>query len=241
MSYKADLEMQLRESYKLIREYEKIVLLTSSPKEKASARVNIEDQWEIVKEALDMYIRLCQRLHVDLAEDIVELVAHFPQYDVPSPSLTFTTRQSIKPMNVFISYDQEDEQLCSLLIKHMQLLSREGVINEWHNRQINPGELYKDAIDQHFNAAQLILLLISADYIASDYCYGTEMTRALQRHAAHEARVIPIILRPVDWRSAPFGGLKALPMNGEPITAWADLDQAFLAVVNEIRKVVNEK
>ncbi|HEY1352706.1 MAG TPA: toll/interleukin-1 receptor domain-containing protein [Ktedonobacteraceae bacterium] len=238
MSYRADLEAHIRASYKLIQEYENIVLLTSSPREKASARAAIEDQWEMIKETLDTYLVLCRRLTLDLAPDIAELVAHFPQSDLAGLPAPVPVRPPGKAIKVFISYALEDEQWCSLLLKHMQLLRREGYIEQWYRRQISPGMEWNDVICQQLDSSQLILLLISPDYMNSDYCYNIEMARALQRQAAHEAIVLPIILRPVDWRGAPAGQLKALPTDNRALTVWPDLDQALLSVVNEIRLAV---
>ncbi len=86
--------------------------------------------------------------------------------------------------------------------------------------------------------ASVILLLISPDFMASDYCYSIKMQRALQRHATHKAHVIPIILRPVDWHGAPFGELQYLPLDGKPVTTWDNLDEAFLDVARGIRKAI---
>ncbi|MEM7794112.1 MAG: TIR domain-containing protein [Cyanobacteria bacterium P01_C01_bin.118] len=78
--------------------------------------------------------------------------------------------------------------------------------------------------------ADIILLLISADFIASDYCYEIELQQAMERHQAGEARVIPIILRPADWQNTPFSELQAFPTNAKPITSWSDRDEAWLNV-----------
>jgi hypothetical protein len=85
--------------------------------------------------------------------------------------------------------------------------------------------------------AHIVLLLVSADFLASNYCYDIEVTRAMARHEAGEARVIPIILRPVDWQSAPFGQLQALPKDGRPVRSWPDPDEAFLDIALGIRSV----
>jgi tetratricopeptide (TPR) repeat protein len=95
-------------------------------------------------------------------------------------------------------------------------------------------------INQHLNSAQIILLLVSPDSMDSDYCYGIEIKRAVERHERGEARVIPIILRAVYWREAPFGKLQALPKDAKPITSWPDRDEAFFNVVEGIRKAVEE-
>ena len=107
-------------------------------------------------------------------------------------------------------------------------LKRQGVIREWYDREITAGAEWKGQIDQHLNVAGVILLLISADFLASDYCYDVEMTRALERHGQDEARVIPVILREVEgWQRAPFGKLQSLPTDGKPVTSWNIRDEAF--------------
>jgi hypothetical protein len=142
-------------------------------------------------------------------------------------------------IEVFFSYAHEDESLRDKLAKHLKLLERQGVIQGWHDRQILPGTEWQGQLDRHLETAQIILLLISADFLASDYCYDIEMKRALERHEAGDARVIPIILRPVDnWDQSPFGKLQALPKGGKPITRWPNEDEAFANVAQGIRAVV---
>src|SRR5215469_10050461 len=144
------------------------------------------------------------------------------------------------PIEVFYSYADADESLCRELDKHLSQLRRDGLITTWHKRQIVAGTDWTKALDSHLNTASVILLLISADFVASDYCYGVEMQRAMERHEAGEAHVIPILLRPVDWRSAPFGKLQALPGNGTPITQWRNRDAAFTDIVQGIRAALQE-
>ena len=99
------------------------------------------------------------------------------------------------------------------------------------------GEEWSDQIDSHLNTADIILLLVSADFIASDYCYENEMKRAMERHESGDAIVIPVILRPVDWSNAPFAKLQALPKNGKAITTWGNIDEAFTDVAKGIRRL----
>jgi hypothetical protein len=141
---------------------------------------------------------------------------------------------------VFFSYSHKDEELRDELEKHLSILKRQGVIAGWHDRKIGVGREWADEIDKHLNTADVILLLISADFMASDYCYDIEMKRALERHEAGEARVIPVILRPVDWRGAPFGKLQALPTDAQPVTKWSNRDEAFKNVAQGIRVAVKE-
>jgi tetratricopeptide (TPR) repeat protein len=144
------------------------------------------------------------------------------------------------PISVFYSYAHEDEALRDELEKHLNLLQRQGIIQAWHDRNITGGSAWEDQVDQHLEAAQLILLLISPDFLHSDYCYGTEMKRALARHAKGEAWVLPIHLRPVDWEGAAFTSLQALPTDARPVTAWRNRDQAFKNIAQGIRKATQE-
>ncbi len=143
-------------------------------------------------------------------------------------------------LTVFFSYAPADDHWQQELEKHLSLLKREGLIAGWHQRAILAGQEVAQAIDAHFTIARLILLLVSPDFLASDYCWGVEMQRAMERHEAGEAVVIPIIVRPVDWRTAIFARLQALPTAGEPITSalWHSPDDALLDVAQGIRKTV---
>jgi tetratricopeptide (TPR) repeat protein len=143
-------------------------------------------------------------------------------------------------IEVFYSYAHEDEPFRQELEKHLSLLKRQGVIAGWHDRHITAGAEWKGQIDQHLESAQIILLLISPDFMASDYCYDVEMTRALERHEQREARVIPVLLRYADWESAPFGKLQYLPRNRKPVKSWADQDEAFREIAKEIREVIQK-
>jgi hypothetical protein len=102
-----------------------------------------------------------------------------------------------KPSKSF-SPTHKDEDLRDELEKHLSILKRQGVITAWYDRNITAGTEWAGEIDQHLNTASVILLLISADFLASDYCYAIELTRAMERHEDKEARVIPVILREVD-------------------------------------------
>ncbi|MDZ8109027.1 MAG: toll/interleukin-1 receptor domain-containing protein [Nostoc sp. DedQUE12a] len=142
-------------------------------------------------------------------------------------------------IEVFLSYAPEDEALLEELVKHLSILQRHKVIKAWYDRQISAGAETNAEIDEHFNTARIILLLISADFLRSDDCYTT-VERAMKRHKAGEVRVIPIILRPVDYQGAVFTNLQPLPVDAKPVTQWTNLDAAFANVATGIRKVVEE-
>jgi tetratricopeptide (TPR) repeat protein len=143
-------------------------------------------------------------------------------------------------VSVFLSYAHEDEPLLRVLEKHLSLLKRQELISTWYDRQIAPGSGWSEEINQHLEQASIILLLVSPDFLASDYCYEIEMQRALERHEAGEALVIPIIMRPVDWKGASFARLQALPTDARAITIWSNQDEAFVDVVAGIRRAVED-
>ncbi len=143
-------------------------------------------------------------------------------------------------IKLFCSYAHEDEELLNKLKVQLSPLEREGLIELWHDRDISAGTEWEHEIDAHLDAAGIILLLISPDFMNSNYCYSVEMKQAIDRHNAGEARVIPILLRPTDWQGAPFRKFQALPTNAEPITCWRNRDEAFLNVVQGIRKDIQQ-
>jgi len=128
------------------------------------------------------------------------------------------------------------------LEKHLSILKREKLIKEWYDGKIIPGRLQDREIGQNLARAEIVLLLISSDFIGSDYCWGNEMNQALKKHRRGAVRVIPIILRPVEdgWKGTVFGRLRALPRDGKPVTTWSNRDRAWADVVNGIRAAIGD-
>jgi TIR domain len=143
-------------------------------------------------------------------------------------------------VELFFSYSHQDEGLRNELEKHLSVLRRQGVIDIWTDHRIGPGEEIGGEIDRHLESADIILLLVSSDFLNSNYCIDIELKRAMERHERGEARVVPVILRPCDWQSAPFGGLKALPADGKPVTKHQSLDDAFVEVARAIREIAQQ-
>lgn len=143
-----------------------------------------------------------------------------------------------RPVEVFISYAHKDEELRDQLAKFLAILVHQNLIAPWHGRQIMPGEDWEEKIDTHLNSAQMILLLVSTDFLASRYCYGVEFKRAMERREAGEACVIPVILRPCEWKESPMRKLQALPRDGKPVVKWDRRDDAFLNVAEGIRHAI---
>jgi len=147
-------------------------------------------------------------------------------------------KQRKKKVELFYSYSHKDEKDKKELEKHLGILRRQGIISDWHFRKIGAGKEWEGEIKLHLNTARIILLLVSPNFIESDYCNDVEVKRAMQRHKNKEAIVIPVILRTVAWQKLPFGKLQALPEGAKPVNEWRSRDKAFKNIVEGIRRVV---
>lgn len=145
-----------------------------------------------------------------------------------------------EPIQIFFSYAHEDLHLVHALRRHLVIFDRQSVIKKWLDRAIAPGTDWHGVIDERLKRADIILLFVSANFFDSNYCYDAEMDEALRRHDAGEARVIPIIVRPCMWETAPFAVLQVVPSNAKPLTTWNDLDEACLDAARSIMRVVEE-
>jgi hypothetical protein len=143
-------------------------------------------------------------------------------------------------LKLFYSYSTKDEELRDELEAHLSLLRRQGIVEEWHFRNIVAGRNFEDDIDKNLETADVVLLLVSADFLHSEYCWNREMKRALERQSLGEARVIPIIVRPCDWSDAPFAKLEALPRDGKPVTKWENRDEAWTDVAKGLKASIEE-
>ena len=144
------------------------------------------------------------------------------------------------PVKVFYSYAHEDAELLEKLKTHLAGLKQRKLISEWHDGEITAGTDWGKEIAEHLASANVILLLISPDFISSDYVNDVELKKAIERHKEGTARVIPIILRPVNWDGLAFSNLKALPLDGRPVTRWPNRDEAFLDIAKGIEKTIGE-
>lgn len=144
-----------------------------------------------------------------------------------------------RKIKLFLSYSHEDEEMKMQLDKNLVMLKRSGKIEVWQDRMLMGGEVWDAAIARELAAADIILLLISADFNNSQYIWDKELKIALERHQRNEARVIPIILRTCEWSEMPYAGLQALPTGGKPISSFADRDVAYTDVAKGIRLVVD--
>lgn len=146
-----------------------------------------------------------------------------------------------KLVQIFIAYSRKDARLLGKLRTHLTPLTRGGEVKVWYDGEIRPGKEWEKEIKTHLHTSDIILLLVSADAIASNYFYDKEMPDALLRHEKGEAIVVPVILRPCDWQQTPLGFLQALPKDGLPVTDWKNWDKAFEDVAVALRKIVEER
>ena len=139
---------------------------------------------------------------------------------------------------VFISYSHKDEELRDQLEVQLSMLKRQGLVEVWHDRRLHPGDNLDLNINEELDAADVILLLVSPDFLASDYCYKIEKARALERHREGTARLISVVLRPCDWSHTDLRKYLVTPTDGKPITLWPNIDEAFLDVTKSIRQAI---
>ncbi len=143
-------------------------------------------------------------------------------------------------LNAFIAYSHADEIVKNALSKHLKPLTRLKLIEEWHDRKIKPGDEWDKIIIKKLEDSDIILLLVSIDFLNSEYCYDNELERAMERHEAGTARVIPVILRPCSWNHAPFAKLQVLPEGGKAVSKWDDQDEALSHIAESIMQAAKE-
>lgn len=145
------------------------------------------------------------------------------------------------PVKVFVSYSHRDEIFREELSNHLAVLRRQGIIELWHDRKISPGSGWEREVDAALTEANIVLLLVSSDFLASDYCYGVEMRQALERDRSGQTRVVPIIVRPCYWKSAPIGSLQVLPRDARPVSTWGNVDDAWLDIARALRTLATRE
>lgn len=131
------------------------------------------------------------------------------------------------PLRLFISYSHKDDNFRHELETHLATLRRQGVITVRSDRQTEAGAEWEQTIREELETADIILLLVGPDFLASDFCHGQELKRAMERHETRAARVIPVFLRHCDWKGETFGKLQGVPDNAKPVAAWSDRDQSL--------------
>lgn len=144
----------------------------------------------------------------------------------------------MKAMKLFISYSHDDEIYMNLLVKHFSALKRIGSIETWSDKDVHAGQEWEKLIKSKLIESDIVLLLISSSYLASKYCYEIETGIAMKLYKKEKLIVIPILIRPCDWKGLSFGKIQALPKNSLPISKWENLDEAFLNVIDGIKDCI---
>ncbi len=149
------------------------------------------------------------------------------------------SEESRSGTRIFISYAHEDEDLKRELDKQLKVLKRSGKVEVWSDRQLIAGSDWDETIMSELRRADVILLLISADFNASDFIWDKELVVAMERHSEGSARVVPVILRECDWQRLPYAALQALPMHGKPVTEFLDRDVAYTQIARGVEQLVD--
>lgn len=157
-----------------------------------------------------------------------------PMLESSAPS----SRKYFEPQKIFLSYSHKDRKLFQSVHEHLSPLKREGLVAIWSDIELAAGSCLVAEITEQLDSAQIIILLISSSFMASDFCCCREMSRALDRQEAGLATVIPVILRPCNWQASPFAKLVALPRDAKPVTTWGNRDSALADVAASVRKVL---
>ena len=144
----------------------------------------------------------------------------------------------VAPLNIFCCYARKDRELLEQLLTHLAPLQRQHLITIWSDQDLNAGVEWEKELHARLESADIILLLISPDFMSSDYCYSTEMGRAITRHDQGSAHVVPLLLRPTLWKTAPFAKLQMRPSNARPVTSWLNSDEAFNDIAEGIYQVI---
>jgi hypothetical protein len=144
-------------------------------------------------------------------------------------------------VDVVLSYAHKDQELCDQFREHLSGLRRARIINDWHDRQIDAGGDWAAGIDEWLERAHVVLLLVSSSFLSSDYCQDVEVRRAMERHRAGEAIVVPIVLRDCDWSDTPFGHLNKLPRHHRAVTLAPDRDEALAGITRELKGIIQRR
>jgi hypothetical protein len=141
----------------------------------------------------------------------------------------------------FISYSHIDERVLERLHVHMAVLKRDGKISSWYDKEILAGGNLDANISSTLNDSDIFLAIVSPDYLNSQYCYEKEFQEALKMQERSEIIIVPIIAEPCDWKSSPFGKMKAIPKDGKPISEWTNENNAYLNIIDELRRLLDAK
>ena len=146
------------------------------------------------------------------------------------------------PAKIFYCYSHKDEELRDRLEVHLKMLERQNLIKSWHDRKIVSGKNWANEISKKLEDSDIVLLLLSSDFLASDYCYEIEMKKAIEMHKSNNIKIVPIILRVCDWKNSPFSEFQGLPIDMTPVLSqeWHTIDEAFHNITEGLKELIQE-
>ena len=151
----------------------------------------------------------------------------------PGGKISLAHAKSAKGLSVFVSYSHADTAFKDELIKHLKPLEQMRLISAWHDGKIQPGDKWNNTLMEALNKCDMVLLLASIDFINSKFCYEIELERAIEREAAGEIVIIPILIRQCIWSHTPFAKFQALPKEAKAVAGWPDKDEALAMLPRE--------
>ncbi|HLZ55413.1 MAG TPA: toll/interleukin-1 receptor domain-containing protein [Ktedonosporobacter sp.] len=164
----------------------------------------------------------------------------------PSPESSHQAQQLLTPLApgqqlpivIFMAYAHQDERLREKVEQQLTILRLQGLNITWYDSEITAGMEWENTNEDHLARADVILLLISSNFLASQYCYGIQVKQAVERHNEKKAHIIPIILHRCVWDRTPFAKIQPLPKGGKPISKWSNPHDALADIALGIRKAV---
>jgi hypothetical protein len=189
-----------------------------------------------LREALDWDVDLYKRIKAQLVDERLIFISR--GY---GGTVGLVSPKGTEALSIFISYSHKDEKFKDDLVKHLSPLKRLGLVEDWNDRKIAAGSEWDQVISENLEKANIILLLVSIDFITSKYCYDVELERALDRHAKGEAVVVPIVVRNCLWQHTPFAKLQALPKDAKAVSSWGDQDDAFTTIAESIKQIAEQQ
>ena len=144
------------------------------------------------------------------------------------------------PLKLFLSYAHEDRDIVAELRKHLAPLRYEQIVTDWYDLELMPGHDWDQDIISQLESSDLVLVVISADFVASNYAYGRELNLSLDLHDQDRVRLLPVIARNCKWQNLPFARLQVLPEGAVAISSWQNRDDAFVSVVLGVERVARE-
>ncbi len=147
---------------------------------------------------------------------------------------TYSDKNKITTVKIFISYCHCDERYAKKLINHLSVLVKNKLVEYWYDRCIDGGQLWNKKIMDELNDSQIVILLVSADFLALQFCYDIEYKLAEEKNK----KIVPIIVRPCSWHLSPIGQYQAYPKDGKPIENFSNQDTAFTCIINKLNDLI---